>query len=108
MRFRSLSIIAASTVMCLTPLAMAHAQSYGSLDQREGWLNSRIDRARDDGSIDRYQARQLHNDVRDIRIDQDRMRDNDDGVLSGYDRDNLQARLDAVTNRLDDMSDNAF
>ena len=105
MTFRSLSIIAASTVLSLTPLAIAHAQSDWSLGQRESSLDSRIDRAHDEGMIDGHQARNLHNAVRDVRVDEDRMRDDNDGVLSPGDRDNLDSRLDTVSDQLSDLSD---
>ena len=108
MKFRSLSAIAASTVLSFTPLAIAHAQSEWSIGQRESWLDSRIDRARDDGAIDGRQARQLHDAVRNIRTDEDRMRDDSYGDLSGYDRDNLSSRIDGVANRLDNLSDHEF
>jgi hypothetical protein len=104
MRFQRLSILAASAVVSLAPLAMAHAQTYGSLGQREAMLDSRIDRAHDDGTIDSHQARRLHDAVRSVRFDEDRLRDDDGGMLSGYDRDNLQSRLDGVDDQLNDLN----
>lgn len=70
------------------------------LDQRIDWLQRRIDRGRDDGSLDRREIYRVQGALDDIRRDKRRMERNNYGHLRGYQRDELQSRLDRVNDQI--------
>ena len=70
-----------------------------SLQQREDWLQQRIERGRADGTLDRRTAWQATRMLSDIRRDEARLMRRDRGVLTPRDRQFVESRLD----RLRDM-----
>ena len=70
-----------------------------SLEQRENWLQQRIERGRTDGTLDRRRAWQATRMLSDIRRDEARLMRRDRGVLTPRDRQFVESRLD----RLRDM-----
>jgi hypothetical protein len=98
---------AAVALFALTPLAGASAQppmmtpavsGHGdwTLGHREEWLHSRLDKARDDGSIDTHEYDRVQHELSDIHRDQQSMRDMHDGQLTDNENAQLEARLDSV------------
>ncbi len=71
-----------------------------NLDRRIDWMQRRIDRGRDDGSLDRREAYRTQRSLEDIRRDKRRMEWRSGGVLRGYQRDQLQARLDRLNDQI--------
>lgn len=70
------------------------------LDRRIDWMQRRIDRGRQDGSLDRGEAWRIQGQLDQIRQDSRRMRQHNGGNwLRGDQRDRLTARL----NRLNDQ-----
>ena len=114
---------AAALIASAIPPA-AHAQTYvgepvdanavvadhgnWTLKEREHWLFSRLDKARDDGSIDGHEYDRVRHDMDNIRADEDRMRDNHDGQLTDNESTALEARLDGVAAQIHWLHDNAF
>jgi len=70
------------------------------LNRRLDWLQQRIDRGRDDGSLDRREARRVQRELVDIRRQEDMLRDRGGGRLAERDRDMLQARLDRLSDQI--------
>ena len=126
MKFIALPIAAgaAALLAAAMPLAGAHAQSYVgtpvdantvvadhgnfTLKDREHWLFGRLDRARDDGSIDGHEYNRVRREIDSIRDDEDRMRDNHDGQLTDNETTALEARLDSVANQIHWLHESAF
>lgn len=80
-----------------------------TLRQREQWLYSRLDQARDDGSIDNHELDRVHHQLSGIRDAEDRMRDAHDGhQLTDNETADLEARLDGVANQIHWMHDESF
>jgi hypothetical protein len=110
MKSSTLSLLggaAAAALFALAPMAGANAQSammtpvateHGdwTLGQREEWLHSRLDKARDDGSLDRGEYERVRHELEGIHHEQDRMRDMHDGQLTDNETQDLEARLDSV------------
>lgn len=71
-----------------------------TLDQREDWLQQRIERGREDGSLDRRDAWRAQQTLNGIRRDQARLIRRDRGVLTPRDRDYLEQRLDRLRDSL--------
>lgn len=78
----------------------APAPSGWDLDRRIDWMQQRIDRGRDDGSLDRRESRRVQSELNHIRDDQARMRDRHGGRLWDRDREVLQARLDRLNDQI--------
>jgi hypothetical protein len=70
------------------------------LNRRLDWMQQRIDRGRDDGSLDRREARRVQRELIDIRRQQDMLRDRNGGRLSERDRYMLQDRLDRLSGQI--------
>ena len=73
---------------------MAGAPGGWDLDRRLDWLQQRINRGRDDGSLDRREAWRAQRKLDSIRYDERRARYRHHGSISDNDRAELQARLD--------------
>lgn len=94
-------ITAALGALTLAVAAPAIAQPMGwDIDRREQWLADRIDRGVADGSLDRREAHRVHQELRSIRRQEDRMRMHHDGRLDGEDRAVLEGRLDDLSHRI--------
>lgn len=78
----------------------ASAPSGWDLNRRMDWMQQRIDHGREDGSLDRREARRAQSELNRIRDDESRMRDHHGGRLWDRDRDVLQARLDRLNDQL--------
>jgi hypothetical protein len=113
----------AATLLSLTPLA-ARAQAvegvavdtsasvspHGdwTLKQREDWLYNRLDKARDDGSINASEFDRVHHEMDGIRADEHRQRDVHDGQLTDNETSMLEARLDTVASQIHWLHEDAF
>jgi len=115
---------AAALLAAALPVGAAHAQSYvgapvdanavvadhgdWTLKDREHWLFTRLDKARDDGSIDGREYDRVRHDMENIRADEDRMRDNHDGQLTDNETTSLEARLGGVANQIHWLHESSF
>jgi hypothetical protein len=70
------------------------------INRRIEWLQHRIDRGRDDGSLDRQEAWRVQGRLDEIGRDARRMRRQNGGWLRGDQRDMLNARLDRLNDRI--------
>jgi hypothetical protein len=70
------------------------------LERRMDWLQQRIERGRDDGSLSHREARRVQNQLNDIRDEMRRDRYRNGGHLSPMDRDALDARLDRLNDQI--------
>lgn len=70
------------------------------LHRRIDWMQHRIDRGRQDGSLDRREAFRVQRELQRIRMDEDRMRDRHGGRLWDRDRMYLQQRLDRLNDQI--------
>jgi hypothetical protein len=94
------TVMAAVAALTLASTGVAFAQPTSwDLTRREAWLQQRIDRGRDDGSLAPDEARRVQRELDRIRADQDRMRV-DGGGLREADRDALEARLDDLSDHI--------
>ena len=71
-----------------------------NIREREDWLERRINRGIDNGSIDRREARRAFITLNEIRSDEQRMRRRGGGRLNPQDRDVLQNRLDQLAQQI--------
>ena len=110
---------AASALIALAASPAVHAQAVDAaavvgdhgnwtLKQREAWLDNRLDKARDDSSIDRREFERVHHELSGIREDEDRLRDHHDGQLTDNETTDLEARLDGVANQIHWLHENSF
>lgn len=76
------------------------------LDRRIDWMQQRINRGRDDGSLDRREAWRVQQELNRVRRDEDRMRGMHGGRLWDRDRMMLQARLDRLNDQIHWMRHN--
>jgi hypothetical protein len=78
-----------------------HGEDRGewNIDRRLEWMQRRIERGRDDGSLDRREAWRAQRSLNDIRTDKVRW-ERRNGYLNSWQRDQLQARLDRLNDRL--------
>ena len=79
-----------------------------TLKQREEWLYNRLDRARDDGSINSAEFDRVHHVMDRIRDDENRQRDDHDGQLTDNETTLLEARLDSVASQIHWLHEDAF
>ena len=101
--------------LALMSAAPALAQPYGpphgppppgmaphgwELDRRIDWMQQRIDRGRQDGSLDRREARRVQGELFRIRHDEQGLRYRNGGRLSDRDRAFLQDRLDRLNDQI--------
>ncbi len=77
-----------------------------SLDQREDWIQQRIERGRADGSLSRREAFRAQQSLNSIRAMQARLTRRDGGRLNGPDRLYIEQRLDSLRNSIHWMRDN--
>jgi len=116
----TLSLLAgcATALFGLAPMALAQPPEPSSamspdhgnwtLKEREGWLHDHLDKARDEGSIDRHEYARVRDELTDIHHDEDRMRDHHDGQLTDNDTTALEGRLDAVAHQIHWLRVNSF
>jgi hypothetical protein len=116
MRLVTLAILAAAGTIAAGAPAMAQPDHYGhggygdrgrgegpramDLNGRIDWMQRRIDRGRDDGSLDRREVYRVQSALDGIRRDMRRMERRSGGVLRGYQRDELQGRLDRLNDQM--------
>lgn len=70
------------------------------LSRRIDWLQRRIDRGREDGSLDRHEAYRVQSALDEIRHDMRRMERRNGGYLDGRQRDMLDGRLDRLNDQI--------
>ncbi|MHB8285922.1 MAG: hypothetical protein ACYDD1_14765 [Caulobacteraceae bacterium] len=113
---------AASALLAFAPLGAAFAQDAApppagvasasgdwTLKQREDWLDSRIDKARDDKSIDHHEADRVHHELDSIKHDEHGFRDrHDGGQLTDNETQELEARLDQLAATVHWLHENSF
>jgi len=115
---------AAALIVAAWPVSPAQSQSYAgapvdanavvtdhgdwTLKDREHWLFSRLDKARDDGSLDGHEYDRVRHEMDNIRADEDRMRDSHDGQLTDNQSASLEARLDHVADQIHWLHENSF
>ncbi|MGH6993994.1 MAG: hypothetical protein ACRED8_01910, partial [Caulobacteraceae bacterium] len=94
----------------MTPDASATNPEHGNwtLNEREHWLDSRLDMARDQGSIDHHEYNHVKHEIAGIRHEEDRMRDNHDGQLTDNETAMLETRLDTVADQIHWLHENSF
>ena len=80
-----------------------------TLKQREEWLSHRIDKAKDDGSIDGREADRVRHELDRIKHDEDHYRGHHDGdQLTDNETAELEARLDQLADKIHWLHDNGF
>ena len=67
---------------------------------REDWLDDRIHRGIDAGTLDRNEAGRAMQGLRSIRVEDQRLRRRDGGRLNGRDQGYLQMRLDNLSQQI--------
>lgn len=83
------------------PPAYGHDAPRGwELDRRIDWLQQRIDRGRQDGSLDWREARRVQGELIHIRRDEHALRARSGGRLTDRDRFMLQERLDRLGDQI--------
>lgn len=118
MKFSTLATLAAGVAIAISAPAMA--QPYGgyhdrggydhgggggapgawNLDRRIDWMQRRIDRGRQDGSLDRREAFRAQSALSDINRDMRRMQRRNGGMLDDRQRDMLSGRLDRLNDQI--------
>jgi len=110
---------ATAALTALTPLAIAQAQPTDAaavvavhadmtLKQREDWLDGRLDKARDDRSLDHGEYLRVRRELGRITEDERQMRAHHDDQLTDNQTTNLEARLDAVADKIHWLHENSF
>jgi hypothetical protein len=79
-----------------------------TLAQREDWLASRLDKAREDGSIDHHEFDRVKHELHGIHEDEEKMRDHHDGQLTDNETADLESRLDAVAAQIHWLHEHSF
>jgi hypothetical protein len=104
----------AAAVLVLAPaVVMAQPEGYNAHDQwtlkqRENWLYDRLHKARDDGSLGRNEYDRVHDRLDEIKRDEDRARDHQDGQLTADQTSRFEARLDDVADHIQWAHEDAF
>jgi hypothetical protein len=100
----------AAALLGAAPAAPVFAQDHGNwtLRQREDWLHDRIQRSRDDGSLDRVEFERVKHELGDLRHDEDKMRDHHDGQLTDNETTELEARLDNLAAKIHWLREDTF
>jgi Spy/CpxP family protein refolding chaperone len=80
--------------------ASAFAADEWDLNRREQWLQERVDRGLQDGSLSADEARHVRHDLEDIHEEQVRLQDANDGELMEEDSDRLEEKLDHVASNI--------
>ena len=92
--------VAITTAVGVAPPVVA--QPYGAADgrwdvsRRIDWTQDRINRGRDDGSLDRGEYQRVQTQLRSIRLEKQRLRWDNGGGLDAQAREMLLARLDRL------------
>ena len=89
-------------------VAVVPADGNWTLKQREDWLHSRIDKARDDGALDHHEFDRAKHALGNIHEDEERLRDHHDGQLTDNETADLEARLDAMADQIHWLHENSF
>jgi hypothetical protein len=117
MNILALSLIAygGSIALSLSPINPAHAQdmtppgaaepaavSHGdwTLREREDWLSDRLDKSRDDKSLDHHEYDRARQELDDLRHEENHMRDRGHGQLTDNETADLEVRLDAMAAKI--------
>jgi len=120
MRNLGISLLAggASAFFALTPLAAIHAQDEApavvadhgnwTLKEREDWLHSRLDKARDEGSVDHHEYDRVKDELGHIHETEEAMRDHHHGQLTDNQTADLEARLNDVASKIHWLHENSF
>jgi hypothetical protein len=120
MKTLTLSVLAggALALASLVPISVALAQDeppavaadHGNwtLGQREDWLNTRLDQARDDGSLDHHEYDRVKHELHDIHDDADQMRHHQHGELTDNQTADLEGRLDKVSDQIHWLHEHSF
>ena len=95
MKTKTLALIAASA-LALSASA-AGAQSWRSINQRQANLDARIDGGVASGDLTAREARELRQAFRDLAVLESRYKSNG---LSSWERNDLDGRFDALSNRI--------
>ena len=116
---------AAAAVLLIAAIPQAaHAQAYAgeevdanavvgasgdwTLRQRETWLSTRLDMARDDGTINDDDFYRVRHELGDIHHDESALRDDHDGQLTDNETLALETRLDGVASQIHWLRDAGF
>ena len=78
----------------------AFAADERDLNHREQWLQERVDRGLQDGSLGADEARHVRQDLEQIHEEQVRLQDANDGELMASDSDRLEMKLDHVARQI--------
>jgi hypothetical protein len=97
---RSIFITSALAGAAMAVGFSAFAADNWDLNHREQWLQERVDRGLQDGSIDSTQARHVRQDLEQIHSEQLRLQNDNDGELMASDSDRLENRLDRVAHQI--------
>ena len=120
MKTIAISLLAggAAALFALAPLSAVQAQDEApavaadhgnwTLKEREDWLHDRLDKARDDGSVDHHEYDRVKNDLKRIHETEEAMRDHHDGQLTDNQTADLEARLDDVASKIHWLHENSF
>ncbi len=79
-----------------------------TLKQREDWLSNRLDKARDDGSVDNHEYGRVRHDLSGIHDDEDQLRSRHEGQLTDAETAALEVRLDGVAGQIHWLHENSF
>lgn len=89
------------------PAAAPHSGNW-TLREREDWLHSRIEKARDDSSLSRSEYDRIQDDLKGIRTEEDALRDHQKGQLTDNQTADLEAKLDDMAGTIHWLHENAF
>lgn len=106
--FAAPSISMAQAVDAGAGVAVVSPHGNWTLRQREEWLNNRLEKARDDGSLDTHEYDRVRANLHDIRQDEDSFRDSHDGQLTDNENNQLESRLDTVAAQIHWLHENSF
>ncbi|MGI8841642.1 MAG: hypothetical protein ACR2F8_12805 [Caulobacteraceae bacterium] len=90
------------------PPAVAADHGNWTLKEREEWLHSRLDKARDERDINHHEYDRVKHDLDQIHEDEEAMRDHHDGQLTDNQTADLEARLDDVAGKIHWLHENSF
>jgi hypothetical protein len=99
------ALILATVPANAQPMTSSSSWANRTLAQRENALVSRADHDWDDGFMDRTQFLRVTNAIANVRRDEDRLRDEQAGELTGGQMASLQDRLDGVAGQINWMDD---
>jgi polyhydroxyalkanoate synthesis regulator phasin len=97
---RSLLMTSALIGAALTFGASAFAADDWDLNHREQWLQERVDRGLQDGSLGADEAKHVRQDLEQIHSEQVHLQDSNGGELMSSDSDRLEERLDHVARQI--------